>query len=128
MNKGKIVQVIGPVVDVEFPEALPAIYNALTIDYKVEGQPNKLTLEVEQHLGDNWVRTVAMSSTEGLKRGFEVVDTGAAISMPVGDAVMGRVFDVTGNPVDERGPVKAEKYYPIHRQAPALVDQSTSPQ
>src|SRR5438132_14274111 len=118
MNKGKIVQVIGPVVDVEFPGTPPAIYNALTIDYKIQGQPTKLTLEVEQHLGDNWVRTVAMSSTEGLKRGLEVVDTGAPISMPVGDGVMGRVFDVTGNPVDERGPVKAEKDYPIHRQAP----------
>ncbi len=128
MNKGKIVQVIGPVVDVEFPEALPPIYSGLTVDYTVYGRAIKLTLEVEQHLGDNWVRTVAMSSTEGLKRGFEVVDTGAPISMPVGEGVMGRVFDVTGNPVDERGPVHAEKRYPIHRPAPALVDQSTSPQ
>jgi F-type H+-transporting ATPase subunit beta len=128
MNKGKIVQVIGPVVDVEFPAAIPQIYSALTVDYKVQEQPTKLTLEVQQHLGDKWVRTVAMSSTEGLKRGFEVIDTGSPISMPVGDAVMGRVFDVTGNPVDERGPVNAEKYYPIHRPAPALVDQSTSPQ
>jgi F-type H+/Na+-transporting ATPase subunit beta len=107
---------------------VPEIYHALTVDYTVQNQPTKLTLEVQQHLGDNWVRTVAMSSTEGLKRGFEVVDTGAAISMPVGDAVMGRVFDVTGNPVDERGPVVSEKRYPIHRPAPALVDQSTSPQ
>src|SRR4051794_3458781 len=105
MNKGKIVQVIGPVVDVEFPGAVPEIYHALTVEYKVQDQPTQLTLEVQQHLGDNWVRTVAMSSTEGLKRGLEVLDTGAAISMPVGDAVMGRVFDVTGNPVDERGPV-----------------------
>src|SRR5437667_6759927 len=128
MNKGKIVQVIGPVVDVEFPAALPGIYNALTVDYKVKDQPTKLTLAVEQHLGDGWVRTVAMSSTEGLKRGFEVLDTGAPISMPVGDGVMGRVFDVTGNPVDERGPVTAEKRYPIHRPAPKLVDQSPSPQ
>src|SRR6516164_4882668 len=127
-NKGKIVQVIGPVVDVEFPGDLPAIYNALTLDFTVQGQTTKLTLEVQQHLGDNWVRTVAMSSTEGLKRGLEVVDTGKSISMPVGDAVMGRVFDVTGNPVDERGPVKAEKFYPIHRPAPALTEQSTSPQ
>jgi F-type H+/Na+-transporting ATPase subunit beta len=127
-NKGKIVQVIGPVVDVEFEGHLPAIYNALTIDYEVQGHKTRLTLEVQQHLGDNWVRTVAMSSTEGLKRGFEVADTGKPISMPVGDAVMGRVFDVTGNPVDERGPVNAEKYYPIHRPAPTLVDQSTSPQ
>src|SRR5215472_387134 len=128
MNKGKIVQVIGPVVDVEFPGPIPEIYAALTVDFKVLGQPTKLTLEVQQHLGDNWVRTVAMSSTEGLKRGLEVVDTGKSISMPVGDAVMGRVFDVTGNPVDERGPVNAEKFYPIHRPAPALIDQSTSPQ
>src|SRR5712675_1639231 len=128
MKKGKIVQVIGPVVDVEFPEGLPAIYNALTLEYKVENQPVKLTLEVQQHLGDNWVRTVAMSSTEGLKRGLEVVDTGSAISMPVGAGVMGRVFDVTGNPMDKRGPVTAEKFYPIHRPAPPLVDQSTSPQ
>src|SRR5437868_3777293 len=128
MNKGKIVQVIGPVVDVEFADKVPEIYNALTVDFTVLAQPVKLNLEVQQHLGDNWVRTVAMSSTEGLKRGFEVTDTGAAISMPVGEGVMGRVFDVTGNPVDERGPVKAEKYYPIHRPAPPLVDQSTSPQ
>ncbi|HRT56789.1 MAG TPA: F0F1 ATP synthase subunit beta, partial [Candidatus Paceibacterota bacterium] len=115
MNKGKIVQVIGPVVDVEFPGGVPPIYNALTVDYKVGDQPIHLTLEVQQHLGDNWVRTVAMSSTEGLKRGYEVMDTGAPISMPVGDGVMGRVFDVTGNPVDERGPVHCEKRYPIHR-------------
>jgi F-type H+-transporting ATPase subunit beta len=128
MNKGKIVQVIGPVVDVEFPTPLPAIYNALTVDFKVQGQSTKLTLEVQQHLGDNWVRAVAMSSTEGLKRGFEVMDTGASISMPVGDVVMGRVFDVTGNPVDERGPVTSDRRYPIHRPAPSLVDQSTSPQ
>ncbi len=118
MNKGKIVQVIGPVVDVEFPEPLPAIYNALTIDYKIQAQPVKLTLEVEQHLGDNWVRSVAMSSTEGLKRGMEVLDTGAPISMPVGEGVMGRVFDVCGHPVDDRGPVEADKHYPIHRAAP----------
>src|SRR5271166_4149469 len=126
MNKGRIVQVIGPVVDVEFPGAVPGIYAALTVDYKVQDQPTKLTLEVQQHLGDNWVRTVAMSSTEGLKRGFEVVDTGSPISMPVGEGVMGRVFDVTGNPVDEQGPVQAEKFYPIHRPAPPLVDQATS--
>ncbi len=130
MNKGKIVQVIGPVVDVEFPDVklLPAIYDALTITYTVQGQPASLTLEVQQHLGDNWVRAVAMSSTEGLKRGFEVVATGAPISMPVGEGVMGRVFNVIGEPVDERGPVKFEKRYPIHRAAPLLVDQSTSPQ
>ncbi len=129
MSKGKIVQIIGPVVDVEFTGQLPAIYNALTVNYDHPAQgPTKLTLEVQQHLGDNWVRAVAMSTTEGLKRGYEVTDTGAAISMPVGEAVMGRVFNVTGDAVDEQGPVKADKYYPIHRPAPALVDQSTSPQ
>jgi F-type H+-transporting ATPase subunit beta len=129
MNKGKIVQIIGPVVDVEFAEKLPALYNALTLEYNLpDVGKTKLTLEVQQHLGDNWVRAVAMSTTEGLKRGYEVVDTGGPISMPVGQAVMGRVFDVTGAPVDEQGPVKAEKYCPIHRPAPALVDQSTNPQ
>jgi F-type H+-transporting ATPase subunit beta len=128
MNKGKIVQVVGPVVDVEFPGALPGIYNALTVEYKVQGQPVKLILEVQQHLGDKWVRSISMSGTEGLKRGFDVTDSGGPISMPVGEGVMGRVFDVTGNPVDERGPVQAEKYYPIHRAPPPLVDQSTSPQ
>src|SRR5262249_12086113 len=103
MNKGKIVQVVGPVVDVEFPDALPGIYNALSVEYEVQDQPVSLTLEVQQHLGDKWVRAVSMSGTEGLKRGFEVLDTGGPISMPVGEGVMGRVFDVTGNPVDDRG-------------------------
>src|SRR5574338_1467135 len=128
MSTGKVVQVAGPVVDVEFPDGLPGIYNALSVEYKVKDQPVKLTLEVQQHLGDNWVRTISMSGTEGLKRGYEVVDTGGPMMMPVGAGVMGRVFDVTGNPVDERGPVKSDKYYPIHRPAPLLVDQSTSPQ
>src|SRR5689334_1753729 len=128
MNVGKVVQVVGPVVDVEFPGELPAIYNALTVDYKVQNQPVSLTLEVQQHLGDRWVRTVSMAGTEGLKRGYPVTDLGGPISMPVGDGVMGRVFDVTGNPIDDRGPVKADKFYPIHRAPPPLVDQSTSPQ
>ena len=127
MNKGKIVQIIGPVVDIEFTDQLPAIYNAVTVDFTVQGQPVKLTLEVQQHLGDGWVRAVAMSSTEGLKRGLEVTDTGAAISVPVGEGVMGRVFNVTGEPVDEQGPVKADKYLPIHRPPPPLTEQSTSP-
>jgi F-type H+-transporting ATPase subunit beta len=127
VNKGKIVKVVGPVVDVEFAEAIPAIYNALTVECKVQGQPTKLTLEVQQHLGDKSVRAISMTGTEGLKRGFEVTDNGGPIAMPVGDGVMGRIFNVTGEPVDERGPVHAEKYYPIHRPAPPLVDQSTSP-
>src|SRR5215467_5706951 len=128
MSRGKIVQVVGPVVDVEFPDGLPGIYNALTVECKVQDQPVKLTLEVQQHLGDKLVRAISMSGTEGLKRGFEVTDSGGPISMPVGEGVMGRIFDVTGNPVDERGPVQAEKYYPIHRTPPSLEDQSTSPQ
>src|SRR6266436_3182824 len=128
MNKGKIVQVIGPVVDVEFPDQLPAIYNALTVEFDVLGKTTRLTLEAEQHLGDNWVRTVAMGSSEGLKRGYDVIDTGKPISMPVGPGVMGRIFNVTGEPVDEQGPVNADQYNPIHRSAPPLVDQSTSPQ
>jgi F-type H+/Na+-transporting ATPase subunit beta len=130
MNKGKITQIIGPVVDVEFPPGqLPGLYSALTIDYDLPLQgPTKLVLEVQQHLGDNWVRTVAMSTTDGLKRGFVVTDTGGPISMPVGDSIMGRVFNVTGDPVDERGPVITDKRYPIHRPAPLLVDQSTTPQ
>ncbi len=105
MNIGKVVQVVGPVVDVEFPDALPPIFNALTVDYTVESQPVTLTLEVQQHLGDKWIRAISMSGTEGLKRGLKVTDSGGPISMPVGEGVMGRVFDVTGNPVDERGPV-----------------------
>jgi F-type H+-transporting ATPase subunit beta len=128
MNTGTVVQVVGPVVDVEFPEELPRIYNALSVEYKAMGKPVKLTLEVQQQLGDRWVRTVAMSPTDGIKRGLTVTDTGSPISMPVGERVMGRIFDVTGSPVDERGPVEAEKRYPIHRPAPPLVDQSTSPQ
>src|SRR5881397_3580634 len=128
MNRGKIVQVVGPVVDVEFTDTLPGIYHALTVDYNVQDQPVHVTLEVQQHLADNWARTISMSGTEGLKRGYEVIDTGAPISVPVGEGVMGRVFDVCGHPVDERGPVTAEKYYPIHRSPPPLVDQSTSPQ
>src|SRR6478672_5585784 len=103
-HTGKIVKVLGPVVDIEFPEALPGIYNAVTCEYRVNGEPVTATLEVQQHLGDKWVRAVSMSGTEGLKRGFEVVDTGGPMKMPVGEGVMGRIFDVTGTPVDERGP------------------------
>src|SRR5262245_43570024 len=128
MSKGKIVQVVGPVVDVEFPDALPGIYNALAVEYKVQDRPVNITLEVQQHLGDKLVRAISMSGTEGLKRGFDVVDSGGPIHMPVGEGVMGRMFNVTGDPVDERGPVQAEKYYPIHRLPPPLVEQSVSPE
>ena len=125
-NTGKILQIIGPVVDVQFAEdALPAIYQALTIDFTVGGQEEKLTLEVQQHLGDGVARTVAMSSTEGLKRDMDVVDSGSPISVPVGEGVLGRIFNVTGDTVDERGPVEYEKKYPIHRPAPPLTEQDT---
>ncbi len=126
MNTGKIVQVIGPVVDVRFSESsMPPIYQALTVDFTVAGQKNQLTLEIQQHLGDGVVRTISMSSSEGLARGMSVLDTGAPISVPVGDGILGRIFDVTGTAVDGRGPVPFTKKYPIHRAAPALVDQDT---
>ena len=128
MNKGKIVQIIGPVVDVEFPDKLPPIYTALKVDFMVNDKTHSLTLEVQQHLGGSWVRSVAMSGVEGLKRGYEVVDTGAPISVPVGDCVLGRILNVTGDLVDEGAPIEAEKRYPIHRPAPKLIDQTTSPQ
>ncbi|HOD46751.1 MAG TPA: F0F1 ATP synthase subunit beta [Opitutaceae bacterium] len=129
MNTGKILQVIGPVVDVQFPESsIPPIYQALTVEFTVAGKKETLTLEVEQHLGGGVARTIAMSSSEGLVRGMEVVDTGAPISVPVGDGVLGRIFNVTGDPVDGKGPVKFEKKYPIHRPSPALVEQDTKAQ
>ena len=125
-NTGKIVQVIGAVVDVKFEQGkVPEIYQALQISYTVGGESNSLILEIQQHLGDGVVRAVAMSSTEGLVRGMDVTDTGAPISVPVGEGVLGRIFDVSGAVVDGKGEVKADKYYPIHRQAPALIDQST---
>jgi F-type H+/Na+-transporting ATPase subunit beta len=128
MNTGTIVQVAGPVVDVEFPDALPAIYNALTVTLRLAQESETVTLEVQQHLGDHWVRAISMSGTEGLKRGQAVSDSGEPIKVPVGEGVMGRIFDVTGQPIDERGPVRADKYYPIHRQPPPLAEQSTSPE
>jgi F-type H+-transporting ATPase subunit beta len=127
-NKGTIVQVIGAVIDADFSKAdkLPSIYNALEVTYDLNGEMTTLILEVQQHLGDGWVRTVAMSTSDGLKRGMELTDTGAPISVPVGEGVLGRIFNVIGEAVDERGPVKFEKKYPIHRPAPLLVDQATS--
>ncbi|MFQ5931008.1 MAG: F0F1 ATP synthase subunit beta, partial [Nitrospiraceae bacterium] len=120
MGTGKVIQVIGPVVDVEFPPGqLPNIYHALRIEQdedKKAGKPEiRLTLEVAQHLGENRVRGVAMSSTDGLVRGMPVNDTGAPISVPVGHETLGRLINVLGEPVDERGPVQAKKTYPIHR-------------
>jgi F-type H+-transporting ATPase subunit beta len=126
---GVIVQVIGPVIDADFTGSqMPKIYDALEIEYTVLGKPVKLTFEVQQHLGEHWVRAIAMSTTEGLKRGMLVINTAAPISVPVGEGVLGRVFNVTGDAVDERGPVTYTKRYPIHRPAPALIDQDTKAQ
>ncbi len=129
MNVGEVVQIIGVVVDVRFPPGqVPEIYNALTIETdKVDafGRKFDLTLEVAQHLGNNVVRTVAMSTTDGLVRGTKVTDTGELIKVPVGRPVLGRLIDVLGVPIDGKGEIKAEKYYPIHRPAPPLIDQST---
>ncbi|MDO8486745.1 MAG: F0F1 ATP synthase subunit beta [Candidatus Curtissbacteria bacterium] len=153
-DTGTIVQIIGPVVDVEFTKGnIPDIYNALTIqlpnhprppateappDFELTrssragadnvGQASaKLTLEVQQHLGDNIVRSVSLGPTDGLKRGQEVKNTGAPISVPVGTETLGRIFNVTGDPIDAKGEVKAKKYYPIHRPSPPLIEQETTP-
>lgn len=123
MNKGVVKQVIGPVVDVQFPEgSLPAIYNAVTIARENE---NQLVLEVQQHLGENMVRTVAMDSTDGLVRGMEAVDTGQPITVPSGPKVLGRLLNIVGNPIDELGPIETDIRYPIHRPAPEFEDLST---
>ena len=126
-NVGIIRQVMGPVVDVEFTNGkLPAIYNALTMTNKsIEGGENNLVVEVASHLGNNMVRTIAMDATEGLARGQKVVDTGTQIQTPVGREVLGRIINVIGQPIDERGPVGAKKTYSIHREAPKFADLST---
>jgi F-type H+/Na+-transporting ATPase subunit beta len=121
MTEGKIVQIIGAVVDMEFPRgAMPKVYDAVTMDSP------KLTFEVQQQLGDGVVRTIAMGSTDGLRRGALVKNSGAPISVPVGQATLGRIMDVLGDPVDEAGPVEAEVRSPIHRKAPAYADQAAS--
>src|SRR4030088_1364006 len=146
---GHIAQIIGPVVDVAFPpEHLPEIYHALELDLSqmvstgdgaaqasdspamkgVEQGEGKLILEVQQHLGNNVVRAVAMGPTDGLRRGVEVRNTGAPITVPVGPPTLGRLFNVLGEPIDGKGDVHADIYYPIHRPAPALVDQAVQPE
>lgn len=128
-NTGVIIQIIGPVVDVEFSTGkMPQIYNALKIEGKNQaGQDVSVTCEVQQLLGGNQVRAVAMSTTDGLVRGMEVVDTGAPISVPVGKATLGRIFNVLGEPVDNKGAVNAEETFPIHRSAPKFTDLETKP-
>ncbi len=122
-SKGKITQVIGPVVDVEFEGHIPAIYNALRINRGAD-EP-VLVCEVAAHLGQNEVRTVAMSATDGLIRGMEVIDTGAPISVPVGKETLGRMLDVLGNPIDGKGPIASAQHASIHAKAPAFADQTT---
>jgi len=126
-NIGKIVQVIGPVVDIEFPEGkLPNILNAIYItNPTIDDQPDNLVVEVAQHLGNNVVRCIAMDTTDGLVRGMEAKDTGNPIMVPVGKASLGRILNVVGRPVDNKGPIKSDKYYPIHRPAPEFTEQST---
>ena len=128
MATGKVIQITGPVIDVEFPPGqLPAIYHALEIQRPTStaGLDDTLIVEVQQHLGNNWVRAVAMSSTDGLARGLDAVDTGAPISVPVGAVTLGRVFDVLGKPIDGKGPIVESETMPIHRKAPAYVDMET---
>jgi len=130
-RKGKISQVLGAVIDVEFPQGggIPKIYDALlTTNPNIDSQENNLVLEVAQHLGDNVVRCIAMDSSEGLVRGQSVVDTGAPISVPVGQKTLGRILDVTGRPIDELGSVDTDTRWPIHRPTPTFEEQSTSKQ
>ena len=127
-NTGILVQIIGAVVDADFSQAetLPALLNALEVDYEVDGRRKTLVLEVQQHIGDGWVRAVAMSSTDGLRRGMPVRDTGRPIEVPVGQCVLGRIFNVLGEAVDERGELSCAGMKSIHRGAPPLDEQSTS--
>ncbi|OQY26128.1 MAG: F0F1 ATP synthase subunit beta [Anaerolineaceae bacterium 4572_32.1] len=125
-TRGKVTQIMGPVVDLEFPaQELPEIYHALEIERKDQFP---LILEVQTHMGDNWVRTVAMDTTDGLRRGVYATDTGSPITMPVGEATLGRIFNVVGQPIDNKGPVEADTYYPIHRPAPPFEEQVTAPE
>ncbi len=125
MAKGKVTQVIGTVVDVEFPpEELPVLFNALEIN----AGGSKIVLEVQEHMGNNWVRCLALSPTDGLGRGAEVVDTGAAVSVPVGKNTLGRLFNVMGEPLDNLGPVQTTEHWPIHRLPPSFEEQETTTQ
>ena len=123
MAKGKVAQVIGTVVDIEFPpDELPALYNAI----EIPRDGGKIILETQHHVGNNWVRCLAMTPTDGLERGAEAIDTGAPIAVPVGKATLGRLFNVMGEPLDELGEVKAEEHWPIHRLPPSFEEQETT--
>ncbi|HEY77580.1 MAG TPA: F0F1 ATP synthase subunit beta, partial [Dehalococcoidia bacterium] len=125
MAKGKVAQVIGTVVDVEFPpKELPALYNAI----EIATDRGKVVLEAQEHVGNNWVRCLSLSPTDGLERGAEAVDTGAALSVPIGKGTLGRLFDVLGEPLDNLGAVDAKERWPIHRPPPSLQEQETTTQ
>jgi F-type H+-transporting ATPase subunit beta len=132
MNEGKIAQVIGAVVDLEFTDQMPAILNAVKIEEPANPEKDipaiNVTLEVASHLGEKLVRTIAMSSTDGLVRGMKAVDTGQPIMVPVGEATLGRIMNVIGEPVDQKGPIEAKETLPIHRESPAFTEQDTSTQ
>ncbi|QWR76496.1 F0F1 ATP synthase subunit beta [Candidatus Magnetomonas plexicatena] len=132
MKKGKVAQVIGAVVDIQFDGPLPEILNALLVQRPAEPEKNlpeiNLTLEVASHIGDSMVRTIAMSSTDGLVRGMEAVDTGQPITVPVGNEVLGRIINVIGEPIDQKGPINAKEKWAIHRDAPAFVEQEPTTQ
>ncbi|MFG0290462.1 MAG: F0F1 ATP synthase subunit beta, partial [Rhodopirellula sp. JB044] len=124
---GRVSQIIGSTFDAEFPDGhLPKIYNALTIKSEHKGVTVNLVGEVQQHLGGSRVRAIALGSTEGMMRGMEVIDTGKPVSVPVGQQTLGRVFNVLGEPIDKRGDVQADDYWPIHREAPPLNELSTN--
>jgi F-type H+/Na+-transporting ATPase subunit beta len=124
-SKGRVVQIMGPVVDIEFPSGtLPEIYDAV----EIPRDGGRLIAEVQQHLGNDWVRCVAMDATDGLRRGMEAISTGAPITVPVGPATLGRIFNVIGEPIDNAGPVEAQEYLPIHRPAPSFEEQVTRPE
>jgi F-type H+-transporting ATPase subunit beta len=127
LNTGSIVQIIGPVMDISFPAGkMPNIYNSLIIESKLNsGEDIKVVCEVQQLLGDNLVRAIAMSATDGLQRGIKVVDTGSALNVPVGSTTLGRIFNVLGEPVDQMGEVDYSKTLPIHRIAPAFINLDT---
>src|SRR5436190_23783891 len=126
-NIGKITQIIGSTFDAEFDEDhMPAIYNAVKIESDKKGVKINLTGEIQQHLGGGRVRCVALGSTDGLIRGQDVLDTGAPVSVPVGEGTLGRVFNLLGEPIDGRGPVQVSDYWPIHRDAPQVSELSTS--
>ncbi|HBJ37847.1 MAG TPA: F0F1 ATP synthase subunit beta, partial [Planctomycetaceae bacterium] len=127
VTSGRVTQVIGSTFDIEFPSGhMPPIYNAVKITSEHKGVSLNLVGEVQQHLGGGRVRAIALGSTEGMMRGMEVIDTGKPVSVPVGKATLGRVFNVLGEPIDKRGPVSADDFWPIHRQAPPVNELSTN--